>query len=103
MLPLGLFRRRNFAIGNFETFVMYGGLGVLFFLLVLFLQQVAGYSALEAGTASLPVTLVMFAALHALRRCSPTATARASSWASARSSRPRGWRSSCAWTRTWTT
>jgi EmrB/QacA subfamily drug resistance transporter len=60
MLPLGLFRRRNFAIGNFETFVMYGGLGVLFFLLVLFLQQVAGYSALEAGTSSLPVTVVMF-------------------------------------------
>ena len=60
MLPLGLFRRRNFAIGNFETFAMYGGLGVLFFLLVLFLQQVAGYSALEAGTSSLPVTLVMF-------------------------------------------
>jgi EmrB/QacA subfamily drug resistance transporter len=61
MLPLGLFRRRNFAIGNFETFAMYGGLGLLFFFLILFLQQVAGYSALEAGTASLPVTLVMFA------------------------------------------
>ncbi len=60
MLPLGLFKRRNFAIGNFETFAMYGGLSVLFFLLVLFLQQVAGYSALEAGTSSLPVTLVMF-------------------------------------------
>ena len=27
MLPLGLFRRRNFAIGNIETFSMYGGLG----------------------------------------------------------------------------
>jgi hypothetical protein len=60
MLPLGLFKRRNFAIGNFETFAMYGGLSVLFFLLVLFLQQVAGYSALAAGTSSLPVTLVMF-------------------------------------------
>ena len=34
---------------------------MLFFLLVLFLQQVAGYSALAAGTASLPVTLVMLA------------------------------------------
>ena len=52
MLPLGLFKRRNFAIGNFETFAMYGGLGLLFFFLILFLQQVAGYSALEAGTAS---------------------------------------------------
>jgi EmrB/QacA subfamily drug resistance transporter len=61
MLPLGLFRRRNFAVGNIETFSMYGGLGLLFFLLVLFLQQVAGYNALEAGVASVPVTLVMFA------------------------------------------
>jgi hypothetical protein len=39
---------------------MYGGLGILFFLLVLFLQQIAGYSALAAGTSSLPVTLLMF-------------------------------------------
>jgi EmrB/QacA subfamily drug resistance transporter len=60
MLPLGLFRRRNFAVGNVETFSMYGGLGLLSFFLVLFLQQVAGYSALEAGAATLPVTLVMF-------------------------------------------
>jgi hypothetical protein len=60
MLPLSLFRRRNFAIGNVETFSMYAGLGLLFFFLVLFLQQVAGYSALAAGTASIPVTLVMF-------------------------------------------
>jgi hypothetical protein len=60
MLPLGLFRRRNFAAGNVETFAMYGGLGVLFFLLVLYLQQVAGFDALKAGTATLPVTIVMF-------------------------------------------
>ncbi|HVD56413.1 MAG TPA: MFS transporter, partial [Thermoleophilaceae bacterium] len=60
MLPLGLFRRHNFAFGNIETFAMYGGLGLLFFFLVLFLQQVAGFNALEAGTSSVPVTLVMF-------------------------------------------
>ena len=60
MLPLGLFRRHNFAFGNVETFAMYGGLGLVFFFLVLFLQQVAGFSALEAGTATLPVTVVMF-------------------------------------------
>jgi EmrB/QacA subfamily drug resistance transporter len=60
MLPLALFRRRNFAAGNLETFLMYGGLGLLFFFLVLFLQQVAGFSALEAGSASIPVTLLMF-------------------------------------------
>jgi EmrB/QacA subfamily drug resistance transporter len=61
MLPLGLFKRRNFAAGNIETFAMYGGLSIVFFLLVLFLQGVAGYSALAAGSASVPVTLVMFA------------------------------------------
>ena len=61
MLPLGLFRRRNFAIGNLETFAMYGGLGATFFFLVLFLQQVAGYDALQAGLALLPATLMMFA------------------------------------------
>jgi predicted MFS family arabinose efflux permease len=60
MLPLGLFKRRNFAVGNVETFAMYGGLGVTFFLLVLFLQEVAGYKALQAGFALLPSTIVMF-------------------------------------------
>jgi EmrB/QacA subfamily drug resistance transporter len=60
MLPLSLFRRRNFAIGNVETFSMYAGLGLLFFFLILYLQQVAGYSAVEAGTTTIPVTAVMF-------------------------------------------
>jgi EmrB/QacA subfamily drug resistance transporter len=60
MLPLGLFARRNFAVGNAETFAMYGGLGITFFFLVLFLQQVAGYDALQAGLATLPSTVVMF-------------------------------------------
>ena len=54
MLPLALFRRRNFAAGNVETFLMYGGLGLLFFFLVLFLQQVAGFSALAAGSVEHP-------------------------------------------------
>jgi EmrB/QacA subfamily drug resistance transporter len=61
MLPLGLFRRRNFAVGNVETFAMYAGLSVTFFFLVLFLQEVAGYDALQAGLALMPATLVMFA------------------------------------------
>jgi predicted MFS family arabinose efflux permease len=60
MLPLGLFRRRNFAFGNIETFAMYGGLSAVLFFLVLFLQQVAGYDALQAGLATLPITIVMF-------------------------------------------
>jgi EmrB/QacA subfamily drug resistance transporter len=61
MLPLALFRRRNFTVTNIETLAMYAGLGMLFFFLVVFLQQTAGYSALAAGTATLPVTVVMFA------------------------------------------
>ncbi len=59
MLPLGLFARRNFAAGNVETFAMYAGLSVLFFFLVLYLQQVAGYTPLQSGLATLPVTIVM--------------------------------------------
>ncbi len=84
MLPLGLFKRRNFAIGNFETFAMYGGLAVLFFLLVLFLQQVAGYSALEAGASSIPGDAGDVRALHPLRRAWPTGSGPACSWAWAR-------------------
>jgi EmrB/QacA subfamily drug resistance transporter len=61
MLPLSLFRRRNFAAGNAQTLAMYAGLAMLFFYLVLFLQQVAGYTALQAGLATLPTTIVMFA------------------------------------------
>jgi EmrB/QacA subfamily drug resistance transporter len=60
MLPLGLFRRRNFSAGNVETFSMYAGLSILFFFLVLFLQQIGGYSPLKSGLATLPVTVVMF-------------------------------------------
>jgi predicted MFS family arabinose efflux permease len=60
MLPLGLFRRPNFAWGNLETLFVYGALGLLFFVLVVFLQQVAGYSALEAGAATIPPTVVLF-------------------------------------------
>ncbi|MEP7022658.1 MAG: DHA2 family efflux MFS transporter permease subunit [Actinomycetota bacterium] len=59
-VPLGLFKRRNFTIGNVQTLAMYGGLGVTFFLMVLYLQEVAGYSALHSGLAMIPTTLVMF-------------------------------------------
>jgi EmrB/QacA subfamily drug resistance transporter len=60
MVPLALFKRRNFAAGNIQTLAMYAGLSILFFYLILFLQQVAGYTALQAGLATLPTTLVMF-------------------------------------------
>ena len=60
MLPLELFRRRNFTVANIETLLMYGGMALQAFFLVLFLQQVAGFSALESGSASLVPTLAMF-------------------------------------------
>jgi hypothetical protein len=60
MLPLGLFGRANFAWGNVETVLVYGGLGLFFFVFVVFLQQVAGYGALEAGAATTPTTVVLF-------------------------------------------
>jgi EmrB/QacA subfamily drug resistance transporter len=60
MLPLDLFRRRNFSVTNAETLLVYGGLSALFFLLVIYLQEVAGYSALESGLAGLPVTVLIF-------------------------------------------
>ncbi len=61
MLELALFSRRNFTIGNVETLSMYAGLSILFFFLVIFLQEVAGYDAIKAGLCTLPVTLIMFA------------------------------------------
>jgi EmrB/QacA subfamily drug resistance transporter len=61
MLQLELFARRNFAVGNIETLGMYAGLAILFFFLTIFLQEVAGYTALQSGLATLPVTLMIFA------------------------------------------
>lgn len=60
MLPLTLFRVRNFSAGNVATLAIYGALSIATFLIVIFLQQVSGYSALEAGLALLPVTVLMF-------------------------------------------
>jgi len=60
MLPLAIFRTRNFAIGNITTFLLYGGLSVALFFLVVFLQQVGGYRPLIAGLATLPISILMF-------------------------------------------
>jgi EmrB/QacA subfamily drug resistance transporter len=60
MLPLSLFRVRNFTAGNIATVGIYGGLSIATFLIVIYLQQVSGYSALAAGFALLPVTIIMF-------------------------------------------
>ena len=59
MVPLSLFRSRRFAGANAVTFVVWGALGAVFFLLTIHLQNDLRYSALEAGAASLPVTVLM--------------------------------------------
>jgi EmrB/QacA subfamily drug resistance transporter len=60
MLPLDIFVSRQFTWANVVTFAVYGGMGAVFFLLVVQLQTVLGYTALQAGVASLPVTILLF-------------------------------------------
>ncbi|MFM9367254.1 MFS transporter [Streptomyces sp. Da 82-17] len=59
MLPPSLFRIRLFTAVNIVTLCVYGAFGGFFFLAALQLQVVAGYSALGAGTALLPTTVLM--------------------------------------------
>jgi len=59
MLPLDIFRSPQFTAANLVTFVVYASLGITFFLLVVDLQQVLGYSPAQAGLATLPVTGLM--------------------------------------------
>ena len=59
MLPLDIFRSRQFTAANLVTFVVYGALGGALFLLPIELQRAAGFSPIEAGLALLPLTIVM--------------------------------------------
>ena len=59
MLPLSIFSDRQFSATNAVTFLVYGALGALFFLLSVELQVVSGFSPLLAGAAMLPVTALM--------------------------------------------
>ena len=59
MLPLDIFRSRQFTAANLVTLIVYASLGITFFLLVVHLQQVLGYSPMQAGVATLPVTALM--------------------------------------------
>jgi EmrB/QacA subfamily drug resistance transporter len=60
MLQLGLFRIRNFWVANVTTFAAYAGLIAGLFFITIFLQQVAGYSPVEAGLATTPISVVLF-------------------------------------------
>jgi EmrB/QacA subfamily drug resistance transporter len=59
LVPLTLFRNAQFSAANAVTLLVYAALGVLFVLLVLHLQVVAGFTPLLAGTALLPITVIM--------------------------------------------
>jgi EmrB/QacA subfamily drug resistance transporter len=59
LLPLELFRSRQFTGTNLVTLLVYAALGGFFFLFVLMLQDSLGYSALASGAALLPVNLLM--------------------------------------------
>jgi EmrB/QacA subfamily drug resistance transporter len=58
MLPLSLFSSTQFNATNVVTFVVYGAIGGALFLLPIQLQEVSGYTALEAGISLLPVTVI---------------------------------------------
>jgi EmrB/QacA subfamily drug resistance transporter len=58
LLPFALFRRRNFAFANAETFLLYGALGGVFFFYTIYLQFL-GFSPLGAALANVPSSVVM--------------------------------------------
>lgn len=60
MVPLALFRNRNFSGANLLTLFLYAALGVFFFLFPLNLIQVQQYSATAAGASILPLIVLMF-------------------------------------------
>ena len=60
MLPLRLFHLRNFTFANIETLAVYAALSTLTFFLVIFLQQIAGYSPRNSGLATVPISVVLF-------------------------------------------
>ena len=59
MVPLDMFASRQFTAANLVTFAVYAALGGFFFLFVAFLQISMDYTPIEAGAASLPVTVLM--------------------------------------------
>jgi len=59
LLPLSMFASAEFSAANVVTFVVYGALGGALFLLPIQLEQVSGYTAIQAGISLLPVTFLM--------------------------------------------
>lgn len=59
LIPLSLFKSRNFAVTNLSTLLIYGALYVTFYYLVLFQQGTLGYTAAAAGLGGIPGTLFL--------------------------------------------
>ena len=77
-MRLGIFRVRTLATANTILFIVVGGLFGMFFFATLYVQQILGYSPLQAGFAFLPVT----------SGSSPAPGSRSSSSSASASSRP---------------
>jgi EmrB/QacA subfamily drug resistance transporter len=60
MMPLGVFRSRNFTAGNIATLSIYAGLSLVAFLITIFVQQVGHYTATAAGLTMVPMSILMF-------------------------------------------
>lgn len=61
LVPMEIFSSRTFSGTNALTLLLYGALGVVFFLLGLVLQGPLGYTPLQAGIATVPITILMLA------------------------------------------
>lgn len=59
MMPPALFAIRSFSVANVQTFVVYGALGAVLLLFTIGLQIGLGWSALAAGAAGLPITVIL--------------------------------------------
>ncbi len=59
MLALGIFRDRTFSAANAMTLLVYAALGASMFFITLQLQAVSGWTALQAGLATFPITICM--------------------------------------------
>jgi EmrB/QacA subfamily drug resistance transporter len=59
MMPLGLFRIRNFGMGNLATWFIYAGFAFGPFAITVFVQEYGGYTALAAGAATLPSVVML--------------------------------------------
>jgi EmrB/QacA subfamily drug resistance transporter len=76
MVPPSLFANRVFTTINLVTLLVYAGLSAALLFMVLFLQTVAGWSALEAGAATLPLSVVMLALAGRFGRLAARSSAR---------------------------